>query len=146
MTKILSKNHFIFGEKTTNFPLSGIHCKPSWCVFRPWCPGESRRWRWRWSRWPWDPSTPSASLRNQSRLGGIFKKGRKVTEKRPPRTYFWILQQLHSKTVLAHISALKYKCTIKYPFHTTATWKVWNFMKNTSLCSIWRNKLFEILY
>ncbi len=28
---------------------------------------------------------------------------------------------------------------IKHPFHTTATWKVWNFMKTTSLiCSVWK--------
>jgi hypothetical protein len=35
-------------------------------------------------------------------------------------TLRWILQQLHSKTVLAHISAIPNKCTIKHPFHTTA--------------------------
>ncbi len=34
-------------------------------------------------------------------------------------TLRWILQQLHSKTVLAHISAFPNKCTTKHPFHTT---------------------------
>jgi hypothetical protein len=33
-------------------------------------------------------------------------------------TLRWILQQLHSKTVLAHIGAFPNKCTIKHPFHT----------------------------
>jgi hypothetical protein len=32
----------------------------------------------------------------------------------------WILQQLHSKTVLAHISAFPNKCNIKHPFYKTA--------------------------
>jgi hypothetical protein len=32
----------------------------------------------------------------------------------------WILQQLNSKTVLAHISAFQNRCTL-HPFHTTAT-------------------------
>jgi hypothetical protein len=31
-------------------------------------------------------------------------------------TLRWILQQLHSKTVLAHIGAFPNKCTIKHPF------------------------------
>jgi hypothetical protein len=38
-------------------------------------------------------------------------------------TYRWILQQLHSKTVLAHFCALENKCTVKHPFHTKATVK-----------------------
>jgi hypothetical protein len=33
-------------------------------------------------------------------------------------TLRWILQQLHSKTVLARIGACPNKCTIKHPFHT----------------------------
>jgi hypothetical protein len=33
----------------------------------------------------------------------------------------WILQQLHSKTVLAHIGAFPNKCTIKHHCHTMAT-------------------------
>jgi hypothetical protein len=36
-------------------------------------------------------------------------------------TQRWILQQLLSKMVLAHISAFPKKCTIKHPFHTTPT-------------------------
>jgi hypothetical protein len=51
-------------------------------------------------------------------------------------TQRWILQQLHSKTVLAHISAFQNKCIIKHPFHTTAPGKVWNFMKTISFCSV----------
>ncbi len=43
----------------------------------------------------------------------------------------------------AHIGAFPNKCTIKFPFHTTATWKVCEFMKTTSLCSVWRNKIFD---
>jgi hypothetical protein len=43
------------------------------------------------------------------------------------------LQQLHSKTMLAHIGAFPNKCTIKHPLLTKATWKVWNFM-NTTFC------------
>jgi hypothetical protein len=33
-------------------------------------------------------------------------------------TLWWFLQQLHSKTVLAHIGVFPNKCTIKHPFHT----------------------------
>ncbi len=47
------------------------------------------------------------------------------------------------KTVLAHFGAFPNKYTIKYPFHTKATWKVWTFMKTTSLCSVWKNNLFD---
>jgi hypothetical protein len=36
-------------------------------------------------------------------------------------TQRWILEQLYSKTVLAHIGALPNECTIKHPLHTTAT-------------------------
>ncbi len=32
------------------------------------------------------------------------------------------------------------------PFHTTATWKVWNFMRTTSLCSVWKKNFLAILY
>ncbi len=42
-------------------------------------------------------------------------------EQKGAATLLWLLQQLHSKTVLAHISAFPNKCTIKHPFHTTAT-------------------------
>jgi hypothetical protein len=45
-----------------------------------------------------------------------------------------------------HISVhFQSKCTIKRPFHTTATWKAWNYeiMKTTSLCSAWKKELFD---
>ena len=32
-----------------------------------------------------------------------------------------------------HTGAFPNKCTIKHPCYTTAAWKVWKFMKNTSL-------------
>jgi hypothetical protein len=35
------------------------------------------------------------------------------------------------QTVLAHIGAFPNKCTRKHSFHTTAAWKVRNFMKTT---------------
>jgi hypothetical protein len=54
----------------------------------------------------------------------------------------WILPQLHSKTVLAHIGAFPYKCTIKHPFHTTAKWKALNFMKTISLLSVLKKQTF----
>ncbi len=57
-----------------------------------------------------------------------------------------ILQQLHSKTVLAHIGAFPNKCTIKHHCYTTATWKVWKFMKTSSLCPVWRKKTFLQYY
>ncbi len=43
-----------------------------------------------------------------------------------------------------HIGAFPNKCTIKHPFHTMATWKVWKFMKTTSLCSVWKKTNFLI--
>ncbi len=47
-----------------------------------------------------------------------------------------------------HISVhFQNKCTIKHPFHTTATWKVLNFMKTVSLCSIRiKTNFVKILY
>jgi hypothetical protein len=54
-------------------------------------------------------------------------------------TLRWILQQLHSKTVLAHIGAFPNKCAIKQPFHTT---EVWNFMKAASLFNVWKKLTF----
>jgi hypothetical protein len=36
-------------------------------------------------------------------------------------TYRWILQHLHSKTVLDYISAFPNKCTIKKSFQTADT-------------------------
>ncbi len=58
-------------------------------------------------------------------------------------TVRWILQQLHSKTVLAHIGTFPNKCTLKQPFHTTSAWKVWNFMKTHHSCLSGKNKLFD---
>ncbi len=50
-----------------------------------------------------------------------------------------------------HISAFpnKCKCTVIQviqPFHTTATWKVWNFMNTTSLCFAWKKLTFWQYY
>ncbi len=57
---------------------------------------------------------------------------------------YMILQQLHSKTMLAHISAFPNKCTIKHPFHTKVILNVWICMKTTSFCSVWKkNKPFD---
>jgi hypothetical protein len=42
----------------------------------------------------------------------------------------WILQQLHSETVVAHIGAFPNKCTIKYPLQTTAYMKSLEFYVN----------------
>jgi hypothetical protein len=52
----------------------------------------------------------------------------------------WILQQLHFQTVLAHIGAFPNKCAIKHPFQK---WKVWKFMKTTSLCSVWKKNFLQ---
>jgi hypothetical protein len=45
--------------------------------------------------------------------------------------------------VLAHIGAFPNKCTIKHTFHAMATWKVWNFMKTTTLFSVWKKTFFD---
>ena len=52
-----------------------------------------------------------------------------------------ILQQLHSKTVLAHIGAFSNKYTIKHPLQ-----KVCKFMKTASLCSVWKKINFLQFY
>jgi hypothetical protein len=68
--------------------------------------------------------------------GKVFRKGsscksalsmrnRVIILKKPSKygaaTEQWILQQLHSKTVLAHIGAFPNKCTIQQPLHAMAT-------------------------
>ncbi len=45
--------------------------------------------------------------------------------------------------MLAHIGAFPDKCIIKQPFHTTATWKVFSFMKTTALCYVWKKTHFD---
>ncbi len=47
------------------------------------------------------------------------------------RTNGCISKQMHHKTSFSHNGFLK---------------KVWNFVKTTSLCSVWKKKLLEILY
>ncbi len=56
-----------------------------------------------------------------------------------------------SSTSALQNGACTYQCISKQmhyknPFHTTATWKAWNFMKNTSLCSIWKKTNFLKYY
>ncbi len=59
-------------------------------------------------------------------------------------TQRWILQQLHSQTVLAHINAFPYKCTIKHPFRTTAIHEMsGNFWKLHHTVLSGKNKLFD---
>ncbi len=47
-----------------------------------------------------------------------------------------------SATTALQNCACTYRCISKkmhyktHPFHTTATWNIWNFMKTTSLCSL----------
>ncbi len=45
-------------------------------------------------------------------------------------TLRWILSQLHSKTVLAHIGAFPNKCTIKHPFSHNSYMKNLEFYQN----------------
>jgi hypothetical protein len=43
----------------------------------------------------------------------------------------------------AHVGAFQNNCTIKHPFHTVATWKAWNFIKNyITLICLEKNNLF----
>ena len=59
-------------------------------------------------------------------------------------TLRWILQQLHSKTVLAHIGAFPNKCTIKQPFSLNGYMKSLEFYENyITLFSLEKNKLFD---
>ncbi len=51
-----------------------------------------------------------------------------------------------SGTTAHQNGAFPNKCTIKHPFHRTATWKVWKFMKTTSLCPVWRKTTFWHYY
>jgi hypothetical protein len=56
-----------------------------------------------------------------------------------------VLQQLDSKTVLAHIGAFPDKCTIKHPFHTTSIMKSLEFYENY-ICYVWEKNKFSRYY
>jgi hypothetical protein len=56
-----------------------------------------------------------------------------------------------SATTALPNGACTYRCIskqaiyIKHPLHTTDTWKVWNFMKTTSLYSFWEKTFDNII-
>jgi hypothetical protein len=58
---------------------------------------------------------------------------------------WWILEQLHSKTFLAHIGAFPNKCTIKHPFHTTQRLheKSGNYENYITLLCLEKNKFYD---
>ncbi len=70
------------------------------------------------------------------------------TSSRPWKLSSWCCYiTVDSSTTALQKSACTYQCISKQmhyktPFSHNGYMKVWNFMKNTSLCSIWKNKTF----
>ncbi len=99
-----------------------------------------------WSGWTRPPFCMVCGAGNQGQVGvlipslwSVHSDLLKNVRTRGAATLRWILQQLHSKTVLAHIGAFPNKCTIKHPFHK---WKSGNLWKLHHSVLSGKNKLF----
>ncbi len=93
-------------------------------------------------------SSPASHRRRKDKLKRKGRPRKEFCSFSGAATLRWILRQLHSQTVLAHINAFPYKCTIKHPFRTTAIhemfgnlWKLhhtfhsfWQYYINSEPC------------